>query len=243
MSTNTKVTEVTTDVYRISTFIGELNMQFNQFLIVDDEPLLIHTGMNQLYSSIKAAVSLVLNPNKIRWISFSHFEADECGSLNQWLADAPYAEATCGLVGALVSVNDFASRPAVAREDGESFTTGNHTFRFYATPHVPHGWDAGVLFEESKGMLFCSDILHQMGNPEPISEDPAITQRFKQTLLGYNEGPFAHYLPYTPQTTATLQRLADLDPNILLPMHGSVFIGNGRQILEETAAMMRATLS
>lgn len=243
MSTNTKITEITTDVYRISTFIGEANMQFNQFLVVDDEPLLYHTGMNALYSSIKAAVSLVINPSKIRWIGFSHFEADECGSLNQWLEDAPHAQAVCSLVGALVSVNDFATRPALALEDGEQFKTGNHRFRFCATPQVPHAWDAGMLFEENKEILFCSDILHQMGDVEPITEEPVIIERFRQTLAGYNEGPFAHYLPYTSETGPTLEKLADLDPKILLPMHGSAFIGNGRQVLLDTAKMMRETLS
>ncbi|MCF7981694.1 MAG: hypothetical protein K9K86_06890 [Pseudomonadales bacterium] len=242
MSTNTKVTEIVKDFYRISTFIPEVNMQFNQFLVVDDEPLLFHTGMNALFSAVHSAVGLVINPSKIRWISFSHFEADECGSLNQWLAEAPSAQATCSLIGSLVSVNDFAIRPAVSREDGERFNTGNYQFQFCATPQVPHAWDAGLLIEETQKVLFCSDLLHQMGNVEPIIEDTVIVERFKQTLDGYDKGPFAHYLPYTRHTQNTLERLAALEPKVLLPMHGSAYIGDGRRVLLETAEMMKATL-
>jgi flavorubredoxin len=147
----TTVNEIAPDVYRISTFIPEIDLQFSQFLIEDDEPLLFHTGMRSLFPLVRDAVATVIDPSKIRWISFSHFEADECGSLNEWLHLAPNAEPLCSMVGALVSINDFAVRPAKGMNDGELLSTGKNRFRYVRTPHVPHCWEAGQLFEETNG--------------------------------------------------------------------------------------------
>jgi len=237
----TTTTEVAPDVFRISTFISDFNLQFNQFLIRDDEPLLFHTGMKALFPVVKEAVSSLLDPSTLRWISFSHFEADECGSLNEWLAIAPQAQAACGMVGALVSVNDFADRPAQVLEHDEVLNTGTYRFQFRATPQVPHAWDAGLMFEETNATLFCSDLFHQLGDVEAIT-DADIVDRFRATLLEYNSGPFANYLPYTPQTDPILDGLAALNPKTLLPMHGSAYAGDGARAIRDMAEMLRETI-
>jgi flavorubredoxin len=235
------VTEVAPDIFRISTYVPDFDLQFNQFLVRDDEPLLFHTGMNALFPAVLDAVRTVIDPATLRWIGFSHFEADECGALNQWLKVAPNAEPACGLVGAMVSVNDFSERPARALEQDETFATGRFRFRFRATPQVPHAWDAGMLFEETGGTLFCSDLFHQLGDPEP-STDQDIVGRFREALVEYNSGPLAGYMPYTARTGPILEGLAALEPRTILPMHGSAFTGDGAAAVRDMAAMMKETL-
>ena len=236
------VTEIAPDVYRISTFIPEIDLQFNQFLIKDDEPLLFHTGMNSLFPLVHEAVATIIDPKKLRWISFSHFEADECGSLNQWLQIAPEAQAVCSMVGALVSVNDFALRPAKAMDDGDQLNTGQYRYRFVRTPHVPHCWEAGMLFEETKGTLFCTDLFHQGGDMEPLTESDVI-DRARRTLIDYQAGPFANYMPYTKHTDGIMQNLAALNPQTLAPMHGSAYAGDGARAIRELAVVMREVLA
>jgi flavorubredoxin len=144
----TNVTEIAPAVYRISTFHPEFGIQFNQFLIADDEPFLMHTGFRKMFPLTKEGVAAVLDPATVRWIGFSHFEADECGALNEWLEVAPQAQAVSSFVGAMVNLNDFAIRPARPLQDNEVLELGQHRLRFLSTPHVPHGWDAGLFFEE-----------------------------------------------------------------------------------------------
>src|SRR5689334_8445392 len=192
------ITEIAPDLYRISTYIPEINLQFNQFLITDDEPLLFHTGMNSLFPLVHEAVASVIDPATLRWISFSHFEADECGSLNKWLELAPAAQPLCSMIGAMVSINDFAIREARGMNDGEVLETGKRRFRFLQTPHVPHCWEAGLLFEETNGALLCSDLFHQSGDVEPLTESDII-ERARQTLKESLTGPSANYMPYTKQ--------------------------------------------
>lgn len=141
----TRIDEIAPDIFRISVFVPQADMQFNQFLVRDEEPLLYHTGRKGLFPEIREAVARLIDPTQLRWIGFSHFESDECGSLNQWLEIAPHAQAVTGLVGAMVNVNDFALRPARSLQDNEVFITGKKRFRYIRTPHVPHGWDAGLL--------------------------------------------------------------------------------------------------
>ena len=236
------VTEIASNLYRISTYIPEIDLQFNQFLVKDEEPLLFHTGMNVLFPVVREAVSTVIDPSTIRWISFSHFEADECGSLNEWLKIAPNAQPVCSMVGALVSINDFALRPAKSMNDGEVFSTGQHRFRFARTPHVPHCWEAGMLFEETNGTLFCTDLFHQGGDVEPFTESDVI-DRARKTLVDYQAGPFANYMPYTKHTDAIMQKLAELNPRMLAPMHGSAFAGDGGRAIRELAVVMREVLA
>ena len=235
------VTEIAPDVYRICTYFPEIDLQFNQFLIKDEEPLLFHTGMRALFPVVRDAVATVIDPSKLRWISFSHFEADECGSLNEWFEVAPNAQAACSMVGALVSVNDFTQRPARGMADGESFSTGRYRFRFIQTPHVPHCWEAGLMFEETNGTLLCSDLFHQNGDHEPLTESDVI-ERARKTLTDYQAGPFANYMPYTKHTDTILQKLAALKPRTIVPMHGSAYAGDGERAIRDLAVVMREVL-
>ena len=235
------VTEIAPDCYRISTYIPEIDLQFNQFVIDDEEPLLFHTGMRSLFPAVREAVASVIDPAKLRWISFSHFEADECGSLNEWLQIAPDAQPVCSMVGAMVSINDFALRPAKGMIDGETFATGRHRYRFVQTPHVPHCWEAGLLFEETKGTLLCSDLFHQGGDVEPLT-DADVIDRARKTLVDYQASPLANYMPYTKHTDGIMQKLAALSPRTIAPMHGSAFGGNGAQALRDLAVVMREVL-
>ena len=165
-----QITEVAPDLFRITSFIEPINLQFSQFLLRDEEPLLFHTGLRALFPDVKNAVASLIDTRRLRWIGFSHFEADECGSLPEWQALAPQADAVCSMVGKLVSVDDcLAARPARGLTDGEVFSTGRYRFRFMATPHVPHCWEAGLLFEETQRTLFCSDLFHQDGDVEPTT--------------------------------------------------------------------------
>ena len=235
------VTEIAPDVYRISTYVPEIGMQFNQFLVRDDEPLLFHAGHRAMFPVIRDAVASVIDPSIIRWLGFSHFEADECGALNEWLQLAPNSQPVCSMIGALVSVNDFAARPAKGMSDGEVLRTGKYRFRLLHTPHVPHCWEAGLLFEEENKTLFCSDLFHQLADVEPLTESSLI-ERARRTLVDYQAGPFANYMPYTQDTNRTLQRLADLKPKTIAAMHGSSFTGDGEGALRDLAMVMREVL-
>ena len=239
----TRITEIAPDLYQISTFVPESNLQFNQFLIRDEQPLLFHTGMKGLFPVVRDAVATLLAPSQIRWIGFSHFEADECGALTAWQTLAPSATGVCSLVAKVVSVDDVvALRPTQALADGEQFSTGTYRFRFLQTPNVPHCWDAGLLFEETQGTLLCSDLFHQNGDVEP-STSADVVGRFKQMLVDYQQGPLANYLPYTPHTEPTLQRLAALKPRTLATMHGSTFIGDGERAIADLAQAMKDVLA
>jgi flavorubredoxin len=238
----TTVSEVAPDVFRIATYVPEADLEFGQFLVRDEEPLLFETGMKALFPAVREGVAKVLDPSTIRWVSFSHFEADECGALNEWLSIAPRAQAACSLVGAIVSVNDFAIRPARSLEDGENFSTGKRRFRFLHTPHVPHCWEAGVLFEETDRTLFCSDLLQQNGERPPVG-GPELVDLCRQSMMNYQKGPFANYLPYTPHTDGAFRRLAALEPKTLATMHGSVLRGDGAQALRELASVVREIYS
>jgi flavorubredoxin len=235
------IKEIAPDTYRISTYIPEANLQFNQFLIKDDEPLLFHTGMRSLFPSIRNAVAEVIDPATLRWIGFSHFEADECGSLNEWLAIAPQAQPVCSFVGAMVSVNDFASRSAHAMNTGDVLETGKYRFRFMHTPQVPHCWEAGLMFEETQKTLFSSDLFHQNGNVEASTESDII-ERTRQTLTDYQASPLANYMPYTKNTDGILQSLAELRPRTIAAMHGSTFIGDGERAIKDLALVMKDVL-
>jgi flavorubredoxin len=241
MADRARVTEVAPDHYCISIYVPEFNLRFNHFLIKDDEPLLFHTGMKQMFPLVRDAVASLIDPATLRWISFSHFEADECGALNEWLALAPHAEAVCGLVGALVNVNDYAVRPARVLGNNDTLNTGKYRLRFRQTPHVPHNWEAGLLFEEITGTLLCSDLFTHEGDVEPITESDVV-DRARYWLIQGQAGPFANAYPYTPLTEPTLRNLADLRPKQLALMHGSSFVGNGEQALRELGAVMREVL-
>ena len=235
------VTEIAPDVYRISTYVPEFDLQFNQFLVIDDEPLLYHTGMRAMFPRLLETVAKIVEPSKIRWIGFSHFEADECGALNEWLGAAPRAEAVCTFVGAMVSVNDFASRPAHPMKKDDVLTTGKYRYRLHATPHLPHGWDAGMLFEETQRTMFCSDLFHQVGDVEALTESDVVA-RFRDALTQYQSGPLRNYMPYTPHTTRFLTQLAAWKPKTLAAMHGSAFAGDGGKALLDLGPILKEML-
>jgi flavorubredoxin len=238
----TTINEVAPDVFRINTYIPEIQLGFTQYLVKDDEPLLYHTGMRSLFPLVRDAVASLIDPATLRWVGFSHFEADECGSLNEWQEIAPQATAVCSFIGKVVSVDDFAPKnPAKAMDDGEILETGKHRFRFIQTPHVPHCWEAGLLFEETNRVLFCSDLMHQNGDVEPITSSDLVG-RARQTFIDMQGGPLDGYFPYTVHTDGTLKKLAALKPQTLATMHGSVFSGDGERALLDYAEMVRETI-
>ncbi|HUA15855.1 MAG TPA: MBL fold metallo-hydrolase [Verrucomicrobiae bacterium] len=231
-------TEIAPNIYRISIFAQWGNLQFNHFLVKDDEPLLFHTGLRGMHAEIREAVSKLINLSDLRHISFSHFESDECGSLNEWLAAAPKADVICSQVGAFVNVNDFLGRESRPLTDGGTFATGKYRFRYCRTPHLPHGWDAGVLFEETDGTLLCSDLFHQNGDVEPLTSADVVG-RSSQAMKEYQAGILAEYVPYTSLTAQNLRKLADLNPKTLAIMHGSSFSGDCVRALHDLNVMLR----
>lgn len=235
------ITEIAPDIYRISTFHPESGAQTNHFLVDDEEPFLMHTGFGKSFPLTLQGAARVLDPSRIRWIGISHFEADECGALNQWLLVAPRAEAVCSHLAASRSLDDFAIRLPRPLADGEVLETGRHRLRFLSTPHVPHGWDAGLFFDEAERTLFCSDLFFHPGDPEPVIGSE-IVQRARDAIYSNPRGATAASIPYTPGTHATLQRLSALNPGTLAVMHGSSFRGDGRKALLHLAAVMNDLL-
>jgi flavorubredoxin len=235
------VTEMAPDVFRISTYVPEFDLQFNQFIVKDDEPLLYHTGTRAMFPRLIETVREIVEPSKIRWIGFSHFEADECGALNEWFEAAPLAEAVCTSVGAVVNVNDFASRPARPMKKGDVPSTGRYRYRLHPTPHLPHGWDAGMLFEDTQRTMFCSDLFHQIGDVEALTESDVVG-RFRDALTQYQSGPLRNYMPYTPNTERLLAELAAFKPKTLAAMHGSSFAGDGEKALLDLGQVLKEIL-
>ena len=232
------INEIGPDIFRVSVYVKEIDLQFNHFLVLDEEPLLFHSGLKGMFTEVREAVATVLEPSRIRWIGFSHFESDECGALNHWLEIASKAEPVGSQVGALVSVNDFAIRPARALNDGEVLETGKRRFRLCQTPHLPHGWDSALLFEETSGTLFCSDLFHQVGDVEPLTKSDVVG-RSHEALKQYQAGILADYSPYTPYTDQHFARLAKLKPTRFAVMHGSSFEGNGERAVQDLGVVFR----
>jgi flavorubredoxin len=239
--TRAAVDEIAPDLFRISSFHTGYGIQFNQFLIRADEPFLMHTGFRKAFPTTLEAVARVLDPSTLRWLAFSHFEPDECGALNEFLRIAPRAQAVSGFVGANVMLDDFADRPARALGDGEVLELGRRRVRFLATPHVPHGWDAGLFFEETERTLFCSDLFFQPGDPQPLESGDIVTPA-GAAIRGGVGSPLANDMPYTPYTGATLERLAALEPRTLAAMHGSSFRGDGAKAIRELSGVIREVL-
>lgn len=237
----THITEIAPDVFRISTFVAAANLQFNQFLVRDDEPLLYHAGQNALFADVRDAVATLIDVSTLRWIGFSHFESDECGALNHWLAAAPHATPLAGVVAAATCINDFATRPPRVLADDATLGTGRHSFRFLVTPYVPHNWESSLLFDATARTLFVSDLLLQHGNPAPLVED--VLGRAVQDLEAGQHGPFHDSIPWTPHTTATLARLAALEPAALAIMHGASFNGDGAATLRGFGAALQRVLA
>jgi flavorubredoxin len=228
----TNVHEVADGIYRINTpinFPDGQGFSFNQYLLLDDEPLLFHTGPRQLFPLVSEAVAALMPVDRLRHVGFSHFEADECGSLNQWLALAPAAVPLCSQIGAMVSVNDMADRPPRALADGERLSLGRHTVQWFDTPHTPHGWDCGLLMDTTTDTFFCGDLFTQPGHGQQALTEGDIlgpSEAFRQPM---------DYYAHAPQTAAILARLAQQQPRTLACMHGSAWRGDGGALLRHLA--------
>ena len=230
----TKVAEIADGIYRLSTFVPDIappaGFAFNQFLVMGDEPLMFHTGLRKMFPLNREALARVIRPEKLRWIAFGHYEADECGAMNEWMAIAPNAQVAHGQTGVMVSLNDMADRAPRVLADGETIDLGGgKRVRYIDTPHTPHGWDAGVMYEESTGTLLCGDLFTQLGDNPPLIHGgdvvgPAIAAEdlFKYSALN-------------PGMGATIRGLAKYNPKTLALMHGPSFAGDGTAALHALA--------
>lgn len=233
----TQITEIAPELFRISTsFSGDVmpgGFSFNQYLLIDDEPLLFHTGLRALFEVVRDAIETVIPVSRLRYISFCHYESDECGSLNQFLDVAPDAEPLCGMVGAMTSVGDIADRPPRVLQDKEVLSLGKHRVEWIDAPHVPHGWDNGFLFEHTTRTLFCGDLFTQPGDQhEPLSDDVLEASEQMRGAMDY----FAH----GGNTRSVLENLASREPRVLACMHGSAFRGDGSALLRALADRLEA---
>jgi len=233
----TNVHEVAEGIYRINTPVkvpGAGGFSFNQYLIVDDEPLLYHAGLRKMFPLVREAVATILPVEKLRYVTLSHTEGDEAGALNEWLAAAPHSVPVCGKVAAMVSIEDMADRPPRALADGEVLALGGHSVRWVETPHLPHAWDCGLMMEERTATLLCGDLFTQGG-----SKLPPVTE---SDILGPSEA-FRHKMDYFSQTKyagVMLERLASAGPTTLACMHGSAWRGDGGRLLRDLADSLMA---
>ncbi len=240
---DTQIDEIGAGLFRFSSFVPHIappaGFTFNQFLVMGEEPLLFHLGHRKMFPTIVAAVGRVLPLEKLRWLSFGHVEADECGGMNEWLSAAPNAQIVHGMIGTNVSINDLADRPARAVTDGEVLDIGGRRLRFIDTPHVPHGWEAGVFFEETTNTLLCGDLFTHPDNGPAVTETDVVGPAMEaEEMFGYSS--------LSPLTGATLRKLAALEPTTLALMHGSSFKGAGglalRQLADRYDNLIRAAL-
>lgn len=233
----TNIQEIAADIYRINTPFALPDggqFSFNQYLVADERAMLFHTGPRRLYAVVSEAIRRVLPLDSLRYIGVSHFEADECGALNEFLAAAPRAEPVSSGIAAMVSLADYADRAPRALADGEELALGRHVMRWLDTPHVPHGWDCGLMHETTTQTLFCGDLFTQGGRG-----DLALTE---SDILGPSEAfrrPL-DYFAHAPRTTDTLERLARLRPTTLACMHGSAWRGDGAALLSALGAALAA---
>ncbi|HEY2178692.1 MAG TPA: MBL fold metallo-hydrolase [Caulobacteraceae bacterium] len=229
---STRIDEIADGIFRISTWVGEVappaGFTFNQYLVKADEPLLFHCGPRGMFEPVSAAAGTVLPVASLRWISFGHVESDECGAMNRWLAAAPRAQVVQGQTACMVSLNDLADRPPRALNDGESLDLGGKRVRWIDTPHVPHAWESGLMFEETTGTLFCGDLFAQVG------DGPAITPEDIVPLAIRTEDGF-HASSLTATTAATIRGLKRFEAARLAVMHGSCFEGDCAGALDRLA--------
>lgn len=235
----TNVHEIADGIYRINTPVdipgGPGGFSFNQYLIVDDAPLLFHTGPRRMFPLVREAVARLIPVEQLRYVAFSHVEADECGALNDWLAAAPRAQPVCSRIAAMVSINDIADRAPRALADGETLTLGRHVVRWFDTPHVPHGWDCGLMMEERTRTFLCGDLFTQGGAGElALTESDILepSEAFRAPL---------DYFAHAPATDAILERLAKEAPTTLACMHGSAWRGDGARLLRALAGRLVRT--
>jgi flavorubredoxin len=236
----TNVHEIADGIFRINTPVaipgGPGKFSFNQYLIVDDAPMLFHLGQRQLFPLVREAVDAIMPVARLKYLGLSHFEADECGALNSFLAVAPDAVPICSQIAAMVSIGDFADRPPRALADGEDLSLGRHTVRWFDTPHMPHSWECGLMLEQNTRTFFCGDLFTQGGGGEvPLVESD---------ILGPSEAFRApmDYFAHAPQTSPILARLARENPGTMACMHGSAWRGDGAHLLRELAKVLTTTV-
>jgi flavorubredoxin len=231
------VDEIADGIYRVSTWVADIappaGFTFNQFLIAAEEPLLFHTGLRAIFPLVSEAVGRVVPVDRLRWITFGHVEADECGAMNQWLAAAPNAQVAHGALGCMVSLNDMADRPPRPLADGEVIDLGGKRVRHIDTPHVPHNWEARLLFEETTQTLLCGDLFAHVGRGPAVTGDDLVEPAMAGEAMFRSTSS-------SPETAATLRRLADLAPTTLALMHGSSFAGDGGAALRSLAEAYEA---
>jgi flavorubredoxin len=237
--TGTTVDEIAESIYRISTPVPPndgmpTGFTFNQFLIVDDAPLLYHTGLRQLFPLTRDAIASVMPVEKLRYIAFSHVEADECGALNAFLNVAPQAVPLCSDIAAMVSVGDLADRPPQAMADGDTVDLGRHRVTWIATPHLPHGWECGHLYESTTGTLFCGDLFTQVGHEHPPVTESDILDPSEQARAMFD------YYSHTKSGAALIDKLATVEPKLLACMHGASWRGDGATLLRRLGARLTA---
>ena len=234
----TRIDEIANGIYRISTAVPPSvipgGFTFNQYLIADDSPLLYHTGPRKMFPLVRAAIASVIPVESLRYIGFSHYESDECGSLNEFLEQAPKAEPLCSNIAKMVSVDDIASRPARALSDGEELSLGSHIVRWIDTPHLPHAWECGHLFETSTKTLFCGDLFTQGGH----AHEPLTTQDILETSEAMRSG--LDYFSQTRQVRELTEKLAATSPRVLACMHGAAWQGDGATLLLQLAERLDA---
>lgn len=234
----TRIDEIANGIYRISTAVPPSaipgGFTFNQYLIADDSPLLYHTGPRKMFPLVRAAIASVIPVESLRYIGFSHYESDECGSLNEFLEQAPKAEPLCSNIAKMVSVDDIASRPARALSDGEELSLGSHIVRWIDTPHLPHAWECGHLFETSTKTLFCGDLFTQGGH----EHEPLTTQDILETSEAMRSG--LDYFSQTRQVRELTEKLAATSPRVLACMHGAAWQGDGATLLLQLAERLDA---
>ena len=235
---STRIDEIASGIYRISTPVPPAaipgGFTFNQYLIVDDEPLLHHTGLLKMFPAVRAAIASVIPVASLRYVSFSHYEADECGSLNEFLQVAPQAQPLCSRIAKMVSVDDIALRPARALGDGEELSLGSHTVRWIDTPHLPHAWECGHLFETTTQTLFCGDLFTQGGHEhEPLTSADILEP--SEAMRGGLD-----YFSQTRQVRELTEKLAATSPRILACMHGAAWQGDGAALLRQLAGRLAA---
>jgi flavorubredoxin len=224
----TRTDEIADNVFRLSTYVPDANIMFDQFVIRAEEPLLFHTGLRALYPLVSEAVARIVPLTDLRWITFGHVESDECGTMNQFLADAPQATVAHGAIGCMVQVNDLADRPPRPLADGEVIDLGGKRVRNIDTPHLPHGWDAHVMYEEVTGTLLCGDLFTRFGESEPVTTDDIVEAALDAEAFG---APTA----LTASTAPMIRALAELDVKTLALMHGPAFQGDCSKALLELA--------
>jgi flavorubredoxin len=234
----TNIHEIAAGIYRINTAValpGDLKFNFNQYLIVDEAPMLFHTGMRRLFPLVSEAINAVMPVERLRYLGLSHFEADECGAMNDFLRAAPQAVPVCSQIAALTSLGDFADRAPRALADGEELALGAHTIKWLDTPHLPHAWECGLMLDTATRTFFCGDLFTQGGSGKlPLTEADILgpSEKFRQPM---------DYFAHAPSTSTQLERLASFAPTTLACMHGSAWRGDGARLLRELAATLAAS--